>query len=160
MEGLIIMAVIAILSRIFSNNGDKQKKQKQSPAMPPFSNGKPQATYIEPEPVERPSRPKLEVKSLDDFAKEVFGQLQEKVQKEQPKVAVDVVEPVETAPVKTARPIFMERPELGEGRTIIQKERQKQKGVQIPNTREDLVQAVIMAEVLGPPKARNSRRTV
>ena len=164
MEGIIIMVVIALLSRFLSGNGEGKQKKRETPAMPPFSNDKPQATYIEPKPVEetRPRRPKMEVKSLEDFTQEVFGQLQQKAEKREIEPIPAVVEPTPAPPVQTTRPAFMDRAELGEGRKILQNEKKKQRQstVKIPKTREDLVQAVIMAEVLGQPKARQPRRSV
>lgn len=162
MEGLIIMVVLALITRLFSGKNDENKQQKQpsSPsAMPPFSNDRPTIQKVEPRKPLRSERPKVEVKSLEDFAQEVFGQLQQKAEVKQVPTPV-AVEPVPTPPVQSSRPVFKNRAELGEGRTILQKEKQKKATVSMPKLRQDLVQAVIMAEVLGPPKARQSRRSV
>ena len=166
MEGFIIMVVIALVTRLFSGNAE-EKKQKQAPKtekapapMPPFSNNKPSTTYFEPPARERTSSPKVETRSLEDFTQEVFGQLQQKVEQkvERPTVQEPVAVPTPT-PVRgeSSRPIFQNRAELGAGRSIIQQAKKQKANVKIPKTRQELVQAVMMAEVLGAPKAKQKR---
>lgn len=164
------MVVLALITRLFSGNSDENKQQKRpsSPtAMPPFSNERPSVQKVEPkrEP-SRPARPKVEVKSLEDFAQEVFGQLQQKAEQKPP--VVTKVEPAVEMPTPTpspsraesTRPAFNNRAQLGAERPILQREKEKKKAVHLPKTREDLVQSVIMAEVLGAPKAKQQRRLI
>jgi hypothetical protein len=167
LEGFIIMVVIALVTRLFAGNAE-EKKQKQAPKtekapapMPPFSNNKPSTTYFEP-PVreQRTSSPKVETRSLEDFTQEVFGQLQQKVEQkvERPTVQEPVAVPTPTtARGESSRPIFQNRAELGAGRSIIQQAKKQKANVKIPKTRQELVQAVMMAEVLGAPKAKQKR---
>lgn len=168
MEAIIGMVVLYLISTLFTKGKEKQEKQQKS-QMPPFLNGKPSTSHVEPVPVEqteqrsRPERPKMQVKSLEDFANEVFGQLQEKAeQKNQlPQSSIKQVTPqveVETAVAdkESTRVTKIARPELGAERTIIQRKKQKRTNVVIPKTRNQLVQAVVMSEVLGSPKAKQS----
>ena len=161
MESLIIMVVLYLISTLFSKDKNKDKKPAKQ-QMPPFLEQKPSTTRIEParEDVQRPLRKKVEAKSLEDFANEIFGQLNDKQQKVQPTVEPVMVEPkvdVPQAPSTTStRPTLNVRSELGGNRTIIQRQKQKAK-VTIPKSQNELVQAVIMAEVLGQPKAKQKR---
>lgn len=172
MEGLIIMAVIALLTRLFSSNDEKQKKQKPTQAMPPFSNDKPLSKTVIPQQPKERRKPVVEVKSLEDFAQEVFGQLQQKSEQPKPVTPTPVVpvpEPVQavetyTRPklenrVETTRNGLQERPQLGADRAIIQQVKKKQaSAVVIPTTRQELVQSIVMAEVLGAPKSKRPNR--
>lgn len=152
MEGIIIMIVMFVLSTLFTKDKTKEKETKQ---MPPFSNQHVPRESTRDEP--RRERPK--VRSLDDFAKEVFGQLSEKGEavRDVRKMNEETVE----EPVKEAvREIQEERkslrPELGVSRPIIQRQK-KESPVIVPSTREQLVRAVITSEILGPPKAKQRK---
>ena len=149
MDGLLIMIVMFILSTMFTKDKNKQKETKQ---MPPFSNQRSPRESTREEP--RTERPK--VRSLDDFAQEVFGQLREKAEPAQvarEKVAEPIAEPVREA-IRGDRKST--RPELGASRPIVQRAK-KESFVVVPQTREQLVQAVITSEILGPPKAKKRR---
>ena len=149
MEGLIIMIVMFVLSTLFTKDKNKQKETKP---MPPFSN-----QQIPRESTrEKPRRERPKVRSLDDFAKEVFGQLSEKAEPAQ--AAREIVKEPVAEPVREA--IRGERkstrPELGTSRPILQRAK-KESLVVVPQTREQLVQAVITSEILGPPKAKQRK---
>ena len=149
MEGLIIMIVMFVLSTLFTKDKDKQKETK---SMPPFSNQQIPREGTREEP--RRERPK--VRSLDDFAKEVFGQLSEKAEPAQAAreiVKEPVVEPVREV-IRGERKST--RPELGASRPIVQRAK-RESHVVVPRTREQLVQAVITSEILGPPKAKQRK---
>lgn len=162
MEGLIIMIIIGIISSVFSQKG----KAKDGKQMPPFSN--------KSVPTQEPrqattSRPK----SLEDFANEIFGQLEQK----QPEQKREVILPktVEKPKAEMAMPVN-ERPkrtfeqrvkepenklETSRGRVNIEQTarvkqmQEKTKPVFVtPRTQETLVQAIVTAEILGPPKAK------
>lgn len=157
MEGLIIMLVMLAISSFFNKNKDKEqpkKQPKQTQQMPPFSS--------QPAPRTQQTRPNSRTqnrpKTLEDFANEVFGQLNEKtkpvVQKvEQP---LEVVLPEETvAPKATERPKMADSTRKLTERPLVEKLKQQSEGLQVvPQNNKELMQAIVMAEVLGPPKAR------
>lgn len=182
MEGLIIMIVIALLSRIFG--GNKEEKQSKD-AMPPF--GSPEKPAQKPLQQPQPAKPRVETTgksftSLEDFTREIFGELAEKEKEVQKKLAPNmeplerkVQEPASTVPSffepatqptmpdsSVAPPVSSRvstRPELGASRPIVQREKLKANDyVQVPTTQQQLVQAIIASEIIGQPKARQSRR--
>ena len=178
MEGLIIMIVLAILGRIFS--GGKKEEQQSKDAMPPFSNPKKPAQVEERR--EQPQKPRVETAktytSLEDFTREMFGELSGKKEQETaapktlernvqeevtsaPSVFEAVTQP--TVPESTiAQPSASRvstRPELGASRPIVQREKRKGNDyVNVPTTKQQLVQAIIASEIIGQPKARQNRR--
>ncbi|WP_332646940.1 hypothetical protein [Lysinibacillus sp. 54212] len=158
MEGIIMMIVIFIISSLL--NKDKKKEQKP---MPPFGQQEiPDANEPAPKSV-RPTR-----KSLEDFANEVFDQLNEKtpspkevVQKSvQPTVPVfeKAEQAVEKELLKRVQERKSNRPELAAGRPLLKKlEEKRNASFAVPNSREQLVQAIITSEILGPPKAKQHK---
>ena len=150
MEGLIMMIIIAVVSSLFSKGKQKEQPTKQ---MPPFSN---QEVPREWKPVEqKQERPK--VKTLEDFANEVFGQLNEKVEPKKQvvrEVKEEPVQPVVKEVVKQERTFT--RPELGATRPIIQQAKRKSFNV-VPQTQQQLMQAIVMSEILAPPKAKQRK---
>lgn len=154
MEGLIIMLIIFVVSSLLGKGKEQQKKESKQ--MPPFSSQTaPRKQEVEQRTEQR--RPK----SLEDFANEVFGQLNEKakpvvqkVEQERPRqVEKQVLElkqsvtDVRTDSLNSARSL-KERPIVA----MAKKEAEAFKVV--PTSQRDLMQAIIMTEVLGPPKAR------
>lgn len=156
METLIIFIIIAIFSSIFGK--DKKQSNKQKPTkyqMPSFGQ---QTIPEKTEPVKTP-----EVKSLEDFAKEIFGQLDEKL--EEPKVKVEKTQQLVTdfdeartsdnherekrpsLERHSSRPSLVERP-------IVKKLEKQEESIFAINSRKDLVHGLVMAEILGPPKAK------
>lgn len=135
MEALIMMIILGLISSFFNK---KEAPKKKRPAMPPFNN--PPAAPS----AEQTNRPK----SLEDFANEIFGQLNDKT-----KAAPPVQAPVEVVPA--APPVVQERtsrPPLEE-RPLVKK--LKQESIQVvPKNQQQVMQAVVMAEVLGKPKAK------
>ena len=163
MESLIIVIIIGIISSLF--NKDKKQPEKQKPSkqqMPSFGQ---QTIPEKSNPVPEKQRPAA--KSLEDFANEIFGQLNEKggqLKPQQPKPQQQRKSetiPV-TPPVETARQVAIEqakaaersseRPPLGD--RPLTKKLSAQSISYAPKSRADLVQGLIMAEVLGPPKAK------
>lgn len=164
MEGLIVAIVIALIGRMFAGGNKEQEQPKDS--MPPFGNqSKPAQTEVIPDPPKRPSFERKTFTSLEDFTKEVFGQLNEKAEQTSAEKTVTQVFEPETSTV-TTRPKLEKlserkstRPELAASRPIIQREMAKaQEYVQIPRTQKQLVQAIIASEIIGEPKARQTRR--
>ena len=162
METIIVMIILGIISSLFSQN--KKEKQKQKP-MPPFS-GQPSTKTSElPKTEER--RPR----SLEDFAKEVFQQLNEKenpipkqVEEKQPTVELPSTSKKEevSKPDVSNRPVFNEnrtsnRSFLAKGREIRDSIKQREIGNVVPTNKEALIQAIIASEIIGPPKARQRR---
>ena len=132
---------------------------------PPFSN--------QPAPRQKEVRPKLQEsrpKSLEDFANEVFGQLNEKskpvVQKAETPVPHEMElpkrEPVrEVREVKERKPIMSER--VPSTRTLTErpivqmiKEQETNAFQVVPTNQRELMQAIVMTEILGPPKAKRN----
>lgn len=150
MEGLILAIVIAIISSVL---GKDKTKDKPAKPMPPFSN---QEVPREWSPVE-PKQERPKVKTLEDFANEVFGQLNEKVEPKK-----QVVRELKREPV---RPVVQEvvkkertstRPELGASRPLVQQAKRKPFNV-VPRTQQQLMQAIVTSEILGPPKAKQRK---
>lgn len=150
MEGLIMMIIIAVVSSLFSKGKQKEQPTKQ---MPPFSN---QKVPQERSPVE-PKQERPKVKTLEDFANEVFGQLNEKMEPKK-----QVVRELKREPV---RPVVQEvvkkertstRPELGASRPLVQQAKRKPFNV-VPRTQQQLMQAIVTSEILGPPKAKQRK---
>lgn len=154
MEGIIIMIIVFIVSSLLGK-GKEQQQKREKQQMPPFSS-QPAPRKQEVQRRTEQSRPK----TLEDFANEVFGQLNEKVkpvtqniERELPKqvskpveAAPSIVEPV-TEKVNNARSL-KERP-------IVAMAKKEAEAFQVvPSSQRDLMQAIIMTEVLGPPKAR------
>lgn len=150
MEGLIVAIIIGVISSLFSKDKKKEHPTKQ---MPPFSNQEIPQKWSPVEP--KQERPK--VKTLEDFANEVFGQLNEKVEPKK-----QVVREVKEEPV---RPIMKEvvkkertstRPELGATRSLVQQAKRESLNV-VPQTQQQLMQAIVMSEILGLPKAKQRK---
>ncbi|MFF5993744.1 hypothetical protein AAGS61_03165 [Lysinibacillus sp. KU-BSD001] len=152
MEGLIIMIIIGIVSSLLSKNKE-QPEQKPTKAMPPFSQQKPprENTQRRSHTSERPK-----VKSLEDFANEIFGQLNEKAEQKQVthEPIVEQVKPVVQEVVRETRKST--RPELGASRPIVQQAK-KESLVVVPQTKEQLMQAIITSEILALPKAKQRK---
>ena len=156
MEGLIIAIVLGIISSLFSK-GKKDKDKKPTKQMPPFSN--------QPAPRQqkevRPAQQQTPRKSLEDFANEVFGQLNEKskpvVQKVETVPPVQVEKPRQTQPVveQTTRSQSTNTNRSLAERPIVQKLKQQSEALQVvPSNQRELMQAIVMSEILGPPKAK------
>lgn len=152
MEGFIIMIIVFAISSLLNKN--KEQSKKQSKPMPPFSSQPaPRKQDVQPT---QPNRPK----TLEDFANEVFGQLNEKakplIQKvEQPlEVQLPKSEPVQEV---VERKKLVEKPRFTTERPLVEKLKQQSEsdGLQVvPQNNKELMQAFVMSEILGPPKAR------
>lgn len=151
MEGLIILIITFVVGSLI--NASKKKEQQPKNGMPPFSN---------------PSRPNFDSpkesgksRSLEDFAKGVFQQLSEK--------SIGTIEPqnsAETVQDDTAQKQMNHRPALEENRSKDRLSRSPRTNAKkdpivdneignfIPTNRQQLVQAIITSEILGPPKAK------
>ncbi|WP_274309563.1 hypothetical protein [Solibacillus daqui] len=154
MEALIIAIVIGIISSLFKDKNQKQQPNKKpTKQMPPFSS--------QPAPRKQDTRPDTKQqnrpKTLEDFANEVFGQLNEKTKPVVKKVepALEVVLPQEVVPKVNERPKMAESTRTLKERPIVEKLKEQSEGLQVvPKNNKELMQAIVMAEVLGPPKAR------
>jgi len=157
MEQLIIFAIIAIVSSIFGKSKNK-KPQKQ---MPPFHN---KDTHVEPTVLEETPQRNRKPQSFEDFAREFIGDwIPEKEKVEESKKLVEeqvkkevrsyVAPPVIPADVPKRSSIREQKGRLAAG-----KEEVKVPGThstfQLPKSKKALIQAVVMAEILGPPKAK------
>ena len=145
-----MMIIIAVVSSLFSKGRQKEQPTKQ---MPPFSN---QEVPREWSPVE-PKQERPKVKTLEDFANEVFGQLNEKMEPKKQvvrEVEVPPVQPVVREVVKKERTFT--RPELGATRPLVQQAKKQLLNV-VPRTQHELMQAIVTSEILGPPKAKQRK---
>lgn len=162
MEGLIIMIIIGIITSVF-NKKEKPKDMKQ---MPPFSN--------KSVPTQEPRQATTAApKTLEDFANEIFGQLEKKVPEMKREVVIPKAEelqkpvrenPVLERPKRLTEQVVKESArkfEMNRGRDNIEQSarvkqmQEKTKQVFVtPKTQETLVQAIVTAEILGPPKAK------
>ncbi|MDM5249310.1 hypothetical protein [Lysinibacillus sp. G4S2] len=157
MEQLIIVAIIAIVSSIFGKSKNK-KEQKQ---MPPFNKD----SHVEPPVKEvQQQRPTANSQSFEDFTREFLGEWkngQPKVEELRKNVEKRVKEQV---PSYTAQPLIptetVSRTTKREsiGRLAAGKKDVEVTGshsaFQLPKSKKSLMQAIVMAEVLGPPKAK------
>lgn len=125
--------------------------------MPPFSN-----QTAPPKPMEARTateRPK----TLGDFATEIFEQLNDKkpevFQTQPPLVVIPEPARVKVAPPEVVRETRERmtqrstRPQLTE-RPLVKKLREERAFQVVPTSQKDLMQAIIMTEVLGKPKAK------
>lgn len=152
MEGLIIALLIGLVTTFMN----RKEGKKETPAKPFMPQKEPTVETTQMQRAKKSSRPKLEVKSLEDFTREVMSQLSTKeATKKQ-----EVVEAVQAVPEKLAERVA--RPTLRQPIEERVKERQQASRVdvkasanfQVPMNRQAMRQAIIMAEVLGKPKAK------
>lgn len=157
MEQLILFAIIAIVSSIFGKSKNK-KPQKQ---MPPFNKD----TVVEPPVMEKTSHRTGKTQSFEDFAREFIEDwipenqkveepkkfLEEQVKKEVPTY---VAPPVLQADVPSRSSNRESRGRLAAGKKEIQTAAGISSAFQLPQSKNDLVQAIVMAEIVGPPKAK------
>ncbi len=157
MEQLIIFVIIAIVSSIFG----KSKKKEQKP-MPPFNKD----SHVEPPKAERTpeQRPASKPQSFEDFAREFLGEwkneqpkveepnknVEETVNKEVPSYAAPPLIPTEKVSRTTNRESIGR---LATGKKVVGVAK-SQSAFQLPKSKKSFMQAVVMAEVLGPPKAK------
>ncbi|UPW81996.1 hypothetical protein [Lysinibacillus sp. Ag94] len=158
MEQLIIFVIIAIVSSIFG----KAKKKEQTTPMPPFNKD----SHVEP-PVKTEmtsDRPASKPQSFEDFAREFLGERKNEQPKvEEPKKIVEETGNKDI-PSYAAPPLIptdkVSRTSNREsiGRLAAGKKAagvaESQSAFQLPTSKKSLMQAVVMAEVLGPPKAK------
>ncbi len=161
MEGLVLMVITFVVGSLIS--GAKNRQQNQKP-MPPFNNQPTEQKVELPKQTERRT-------SLEDFASQVFQQLNEKAQPKNSAPSSDSQpEPIKAIEVEekhrgsqrvplNSRPAFDENrssnrtsanPKAGSSDFI----KENEIGNIVPTTRTALVQAIITTEILGPPKAK------
>lgn len=172
MEGFILFIIMAVIGTLMSKNKEKQQKQN---SMPPFNN-KPSTTTYEHAPQQRvePTKSHRTARSLEDFAKEVFEQLNEK--NNQPKDIFSgpqtkeevVVDPkVSHSKTKTDEPsvpkgVPSSRPTLDENRSSKKYDKaivndvikQNEIGSYVPKSKQALIQAIVASEIIGLPKSK------
>jgi len=158
-----MMAVLFIISSIL--NGSKKKQQQNPKGMPPFNNA--------------PTRPNVEQpnmhekrKSLEDFANQVFQQLNDKSQQNQP-METNVTQEENVKVNNSSRVSLINQATSQKGRPTLDGNRSSNRGSLnslkspsadvikeneigsfVPTTRKELVHAIITTEILGPPKAK------
>lgn len=159
MEPLIFLIIAAVVSAIIDKSKKKEQQQK-SPKPTPVNRAEPVPETIEPLP-ERPStiampKPLFPTEgnrpTFEEFAREILGELEPK----QPEVVEVKPQPMPEVvqPVQRVRETMQERME----KSAVVDTTIKPIKVQKAPKRNDLIQAVIMAEVLGQPKSRKKHR--
>lgn len=161
MEQLIFFIIIAIVGSLF--NKSKNKEQKQMPSFD--KEARPQSPVFTNTEEQRPQRPTMNTQTFEDFARKYYSQ-DEQPEKYIRKERVQPVkmEVVEQTPSHIAQPLIpndsdnrkTERLSLGR-MTAGQKEvhvASANQTFELPTSKQALMQAVVMAEVLGPPKAK------
>ncbi|MFJ7888537.1 hypothetical protein ACIQYL_10645 [Lysinibacillus xylanilyticus] len=157
MEQLIIVVIIAIVSSIFG----KSKNKKEQKPMPPFNKN----SHVEP-PVEmtQERRPTSKPQSFEDFARGFLGEweneqpkfeepkknVEETIKNEVPSYVAPPLIPTERASRTTNRESIGR---LAAGKKVVVAS-ESQSAFNLPTSKKSLMQAVVMAEVLGPPKAK------
>lgn len=159
MEQLIIFVIIAIVSSIFG----KAKKKEQTP-MPPFNKD----SHVDPPVIKKAEmtseQPASKSQSFEDFAREFLSEWKNEQPKvEEPKKIVEETGNKDI-PSYAAPPLIptdkVSRTSNREsiGRLAAGKKAagvaESQSAFQLPTSKKSLMQAVVMAEVLGPPKAK------
>ncbi|KGR87734.1 hypothetical protein [Lysinibacillus boronitolerans] len=157
MEQLIIFAIIAIVSSIF---GKSKNKKPQKQMMPPFNKD----TAVEPPVTEKEPHRSGKAQSFEDFAREFIGDwipenekveepkkfVEEQVKKEIPSYVAPAVIPTDIPSRSSNRE---SRGRLAAGKKEVQSVG-AHSTLQLPQSKNDLVQAIVMAEILGPPKSK------
>lgn len=163
MEQLIIFAIIAIVSSLFSKSKNKDRQQ-----MPPFNkDAKPQSPVLMDTEEQKTERPAMNTHSFEDFARKFLGDVQDEqpeknLSKEYMQPAeIEVVEQtssdVAPPPIRTDVPHRNKERQsygrIGAGKKEVRVTSSNQTFA-LPTSNRALMQAVVMAEVLGPPKAK------
>ncbi|MGE7919496.1 hypothetical protein ACQKM9_11130 [Viridibacillus sp. NPDC093762] len=158
MEVIILFIISAIISAFFK---DKKSKNKQAPNKGPVQ--KPQSSeHSKPMPQKTG-----QTRSLEDYAKEVFRDLENKFG-EQPKAEVEKAKEMieeKAAPIlerssasegtRSFENSRSTRPAMSRGAEIQKKVKQTDnKTFNFPQTKNQLAQSIMMAEILGPPKSK------
>jgi len=160
MEQLIIVVIIAIVSSIFG----KSKNKKEQKPMPTFNN---KDSHVEPPVIKKAEvnpQQRSKPQSFEDFARGFLGEWENEQPKfEEPKKIVEetvnekvpsYVAPSLIPTEKVSRPTNREsRGRLAAGKKV-ERVAESQSAFQLPTSKKSLMQAVVMAEVLGPPKAK------
>lgn len=163
MEQIIIFIIIAIVSSLFSKSKNKEPKQ-----MPPFNkDAKPQSPVFTNTEEQKMERPTVNTQSFEDFARKFLGNVQDEqpeknLRKEDRQPAA--IEVIEHTPRNVAPSLIpTDVPERNKERKSYGRMRAEKKEVHVtssnqtfalPTSKQALMQAVVMAEVLGPPKAK------
>lgn len=143
MESLILFIIIALVSSFFSSS-----KRRHDQSTPPIQK-------------EHRQRPKIEIKTLDEFANEVMKQLtEEKEVKQRESVMVDEKEQEPSPIQQQVQPVpnNVELKERLNQTPVVTKETKShsRKGHKFPflSSKEALRNAIITQEILGPPKSK------
>jgi len=141
LEALILFIIFGLIGSYLSNKSKGQQKTSTPPIRP------------------QKSRPKVEIKTLDEFAREIYEQLKD----EAAELKKETVQKVE---IKEKQP-EVQQPASPSSKQAVKKEQPKETTVLPKKTmhreksplsfltsKEALVNAVIAQEILGPPKSK------
>ncbi|MEE1130839.1 MAG: hypothetical protein UHX00_04315 [Caryophanon sp.] len=148
MEGLLIALLIGLVTS-FMNKKDDKKASPTKPFMPETVLPPAETTQAQGKLAPRKSRPKIEMKSLEDFARDVMTQLSTKEQVPSPvqqPIKADVQEVVEQRQSLETR--------MKERQQAVRVVEKRSDAFEFPTNRTQMQQAIIMAEVLGKPKSK------
>ena len=172
MEQLIILGIMLALGSIFGKKKEKDQKQQQQPKQPPSQQWPAQPTQRElkqREPVRTNAAPVEKPRSLKDLSRNLFEDIQKEFKELQqetqeqpattqaPQTEVFYAEPKK--PVKPASAARQER-QVSRGRLQAQNEILIQvddpilQEDLIPRTPQQIMQGIVYAEILGPPKSK------
>ncbi|KOS67990.1 hypothetical protein AEA09_05075 [Lysinibacillus contaminans] len=160
MEQLILFAIIAIVTSLFGKA--KNKDQKQMPSFDKDAKQQPPVVMNAEEP--KTNRPTMKTQSFEDFARTFLGDVQDETDVRKKRVKPIPVEVVEQTPSYVAPPLIptevpgrkMQRSSIGRMAAGKKEVRvtSTNKTFKLPTSKQSLMQAIVMAEVLGPPKAK------
>lgn len=162
MEGIIVFIILGIISSLFSKNKEKKPTQQ----MPSFDKNARQlkSKQIQKKQPMQSERPFIQ--SFEDFAKKYLGDLETKVAPQ--KVESDSILPKE---VQVKKEEMEEQSERESMQSRLKERMVMNNRVEVSHAEKEvtepvstfmtpsknaLVQAIVMSEVLGPPKARQN----
>ncbi|ARK22994.1 hypothetical protein [Sporosarcina ureae] len=174
MEQLIILGIMLALGSLFGKKKDKdqQNQPKQQPKRPPSQQWPAQPTQSEMkqrEPQRTNAAPVEKPRSLKELSRSLFEDIQKEFQDIQQEVK-EPERPVKSQapqseifyaePKKPVKPASTPRPErqMGRGRLkdqiIMQEDEPILQEDLIPRTPQQIMQGIVYAEILGPPKSK------
>lgn len=174
MEQLIILGIMLALGSLFGKKKEKDQRQQQQPKQPPSQQWPAQPTQRElkqREPVRTNAAPVENPRSLKDLSRNLFEdiqkefkELQQETQEQQQPTATQApqTEIFYAEPKTPAKPASAARQERQVSKGRLQAQNQILMQVDDPISQEDLIprtpqqimQGIVYAEILGPPKSK------
>ncbi|PIC84736.1 hypothetical protein [Sporosarcina sp. P1] len=173
MEQLIILVIMLALGSLFGKKKDQEKPDRQ-PKRPPSQQWPAQPTQRQMNQRETPrtnATPEEKPRSLKELSRNLFEDIQKEFQDLQQETK-EPGQPVKSQapqsevfyaePKKPAKPVSASRPERqtgrgrlhGENQSIMLEDEQILQEDLIPRTPQQIMQGIVYAEILGPPKSK------